>query len=106
MDVVIEPLSRHPQLVPVAAEWHWSEWGHTDPGGSLASWATALGSQADAREIPGTLIALADGVPVGVVCLVAEDMPGFAPAVGLTPWVKGLYVTPMARGRGCGERLT
>ena len=106
MDIVIEPLSRHPQLVPVAAGWHWMEWGHTDPGGSLESWTTALGGQADAREIPGTLIALADGLPVGVVCLVAEDMPGYAPAAGLTPWVKGLYVIPEARGRGQGERLT
>jgi GNAT superfamily N-acetyltransferase len=106
MDIVIEPLSRHPQLVPVAAGWHWREWGHTDPGGSLESWTTALGGQADAREIPGTLIALADGLPVGVVCLVAEDMPGYAPAAGLTPWVKGLYVILAARGRGHGERLT
>jgi len=64
------------------------------------------GGQADAREIPGTLIALADGLPVGVVCLVAEDMPGYAPAARLTPWVKGLYVIPAARGREHGERLT
>jgi GNAT superfamily N-acetyltransferase len=106
MDVVIEPLSRHPELVPVAAEWHWMEWWHTDPGGSLESWTTALAGQADAREIPGTLIALADGSPVGVVCLVAEDMDGYAPAAELTPWIKGLYVIPAARGRGHGERLT
>jgi GNAT superfamily N-acetyltransferase len=106
MDVVIEPLGRHPELIQVAAEWHWREWGHTDPGGSLESWTTALGGQADAVEIPGTLIALADGSPVGVVCLVAEDMPGYAPAAGLAPWVKGLYVIPGARGRGHGERLT
>ena len=90
----------------MAAEWHWREWGHTDPGGSLESWTTALAGQADAREIPGTLIALADGSPVGVVCLVIEDMPGYAPAAGLAPWVKGLYVIPRARGRGHGERLT
>jgi GNAT superfamily N-acetyltransferase len=106
VDVVIEPLSRHPELIQVAAEWHWREWGHTDPGGSLESWTTALGAQADAVEIPGTFIALADGSPVGVVCLVAGDMPGYAPAAGLAPWVKGLYVIPGARGRGHGERLT
>lgn len=43
MNIVIEPLSRHPELVPVAARWHWSEWGHTDPGGTLESWTAALG---------------------------------------------------------------
>jgi hypothetical protein len=34
MDIVVEPLSKYPELIPVAAEWHFREWGHTDPGGS------------------------------------------------------------------------
>jgi GNAT superfamily N-acetyltransferase len=105
MNIVIEPLSRHPELVPVAARWHWSEWGHTDPGGTMESWTAALAAQAGADQIPGTLLALADGAPVGVACLVARDMPGYEPAAGLTPWLKGLYVVPAARRQGHGERL-
>lgn len=106
MEVEIGALSRRPELVPVVAQWHWSEWGHTDPGGSLESWTAALGLQADATGIPGTLLALADDTPVGVVCLVAADMPGYAVATGLGPWVKGLYVVEAARGRGIGQLLT
>jgi GNAT superfamily N-acetyltransferase len=51
------------------------------------------------------LIALGDRLPVGMVCLVADDMPGYEPAAGLTPWIKGLYVIPAARRRGIGGLL-
>jgi GNAT superfamily N-acetyltransferase len=105
VDVVVEPLSHHPAAVPLAAGWHFSEWGHTDPGGSLAAWTAGLARQAGADQIPGTLIALVDGSPAGVVCLVGQDMPGYGPAAGLTPWIKGLYVIPPARRRGVGGLL-
>jgi GNAT superfamily N-acetyltransferase len=105
MDVVVAPLSNYPKLVPVAAEWHFTEWGHTDPGGSLETWTAGLARQAAADQIPGTLIALSGGVPAGVVCLVAQDMPGYEPAAGLSPWIKGLYVVPSLRRRGVGAAL-
>ena len=76
MDVVVEALGDHPELVPVVAGWHWREWGHTDPAGSLESWTAGLAGQAAADQVPGTLIALADGSPAGEPCLVARDMPG------------------------------
>ena len=102
MDVIIEPLCRYPELVPVAAEWYFREWGRTDPGGSLEAWTAGLARQAGADQLPGTLIALADGSPAGVVCLVAHAMRGHEPAAALTPWIKGLYVVPSQRGRGLG----
>jgi len=105
MDVLVEPLSEHPELIPVAAEWHFTEWGHTDPGGSLETWTAGLARQAGAEEIPGTLIALVDGAAAGVACLVARDMPGHRPAAGLTPWLKGLYVAPPMRRTGVGGVL-
>jgi GNAT superfamily N-acetyltransferase len=105
MAVVVEALSNYPGAVATVAEWHFREWGHTDPGGSLEEWTAGLARQAGANEVPGTLIALADGVPVAVVCLVAQDMPGYRPAAGLTPWIKGLYVVPSARRQGVGSLL-
>src|SRR5215469_8175016 len=102
MDVVVEPLSSHPNALPVAAEWHFREWGHTDPGGSLEAWTAGMARQAGADQVPGTLIALADRTPVAVVCLVGQDMPGYRAAIGLTPWIKGLYVIPSARRQGVG----
>ncbi|HEY6785841.1 MAG TPA: GNAT family N-acetyltransferase, partial [Trebonia sp.] len=99
------PLSNHPELIPVVAEWHFREWGHTDPGGSLEGWAAGLARQAGADQIPGTLIALVNGSPAGVVCLVAQDMPGYEPATAFSPWIKGLYVAPSQRRRGVGGIL-
>jgi GNAT superfamily N-acetyltransferase len=105
MDLVVEALSSYPEAVPTVAEWHFTEWGHTDPGGSLEAWTAALARQADADQIPGTLIALTDRAPVAAVCLVEKDMPGYGPAAGLTPWLKGLYVIPSARRQGVGGHL-
>lgn len=105
MEVIVEPLSAHPRLVSVTAEWHFKEWGHTAPGGSLETWTAGMARQASADHVPGTLIALADGAPAGVVCLVAHDMPGYEPAVPLTPWIKGLYVVPSQRRCGLGSVL-
>ena len=105
MDAVVSALSDYPDFVPVVARWHWQEWGHTDPGGTLRSWTAGLAGQAGADQIPGTLIAVADGIPLGAVCLVARDMPGHRAAAEWSPWIKGLYVDPPARRRGCARLL-
>jgi GNAT superfamily N-acetyltransferase len=105
VDVTVEPLSKYPEAVPTVAEWHFREWGHTDPGGSLEAWTVAMARQADAVQPPGTLIAIAGRTPVGVVCLVEQDMAGYGPATGRTPWLKGLYVAPSARRQGVGGTL-
>jgi GNAT superfamily N-acetyltransferase len=101
--VVVEPLARHPELIPIAAEWHFREWGHTDPGSSVEAWTAAMTRQVG--EGASILIALADGSAAGVVGLVAQDMPGYGPAAGLTPWVKGLYVDPSQRRKRVGTHL-
>ncbi len=105
MAVVVTALSDYPGFVPVVARWHWQDWGHTDPGGTPEAWAAGLARQAGADQIPGTLVAVEDGVPVGTVCLVEHDMPGAASAAGLSPWVKARYVAPAARRRGHGTLL-
>jgi GNAT superfamily N-acetyltransferase len=105
MDITVEPLINHPGAVQMAAEWHFREWGHTDPGGSLEAWTAGMARQAGADEVPGTLLALADRAPVGVVCLVEQDMAGYEAAAGLSPWIKGLYVIPSARHQGVGGIL-
>ncbi|MGI9008827.1 MAG: GNAT family N-acetyltransferase [Streptosporangiaceae bacterium] len=105
MDVIVEPLSTHPDLIGVVAGWHFAEWGHTDPGGTAAGWAEGLARQAGAGQPPGTLVAHAGGEPAAAVCLVPQDMPGYPPAAGLTPWNKGLYVVPASRRQGLGRLL-
>ena len=103
MAAVVSALSDYPEFVPVVARWHWQEWGHTDPGGTLGSWTAGLARQAGADQIPGTLVAVAGQAPVGAVCLVEGDMPGHEAVAGLSPWIKGLYVNRPARRHGYGR---
>jgi GNAT superfamily N-acetyltransferase len=105
MDVLVTALSDYPEFIPVVARWHWQEWGHAEPDGTLGSWTAALTRQAGADQIPGTLIAVVAGVPAGVVCLVDSDMAGYEAAAAMSPWVKGLYVDEPARRRGYGALL-
>jgi hypothetical protein len=54
VDAAVSALSDYPDFVPVVARWHWQEWGHTDPGGTLRSWTSGLAQQAGADQISGT----------------------------------------------------
>ena len=105
MQTLVTALSHYPEFVPVVARWHWQEWGHTDPGGTLTAWEAALARQAGADRIPGTLVAVEAGAPVGAVCLVETDMPGHPPVAALSPWIKGMYVDESVRRRGYGTLL-
>jgi GNAT superfamily N-acetyltransferase len=102
MTLRIEPLADHTHLVPRIAAWHWEEWGHGDPAGSLASWTSGLGERLGRDSLPATYVALQADAPVGSVSLVEQDM---ATHPELAPWLAGLYVEPRWRGRGVGGRL-
>lgn len=99
----IEPIHRYKKHIPTIAKWHWDEWGHADPEGSLGKWAAALGTRTNVGAIPTTFIALSDTQdPTGSVVLVHSDMSTH-PELG--PWVAGLYVIPECRRRGLGSSL-
>lgn len=109
----VEPIADHLELIPIVAEWHWRAWGHADPGGSLASWTTALERSAARDRIPILLVGLIGSEPVGSVSLVENDMdttrPEWRPVVErwrrATPWLSGLYVVSGQRRRGIGSAL-
>jgi GNAT superfamily N-acetyltransferase len=98
----IDALADHADLVRQIAAWHWNEWGHGDPRGSLSSWTAGLAGRLGRDTVPATYIALHDHAPVGSVSLVDQDM---ATHPDLGPWLAGLYVEPAWRGRGIAGRL-
>ena len=99
----IEPIWRCRALIPVIARWHWDEWRHADPGGSLESWTVGLQERTCVNAIPTTYVAIADdGVAIGSVVLVANDMETHPE---LSPWLAGLYVSAAHRRGGVGSAL-
>ena len=99
----IEPIWRCREWIPVIARWHWDEWGHADPGGSLEAWTTGLQERTAVNAIPTTYVAIADdGVAIGSVVLVANDMETHPE---LSPWLAGLYVSAAHRRSGVGSAL-
>jgi GNAT superfamily N-acetyltransferase len=98
----IESIADHVDLVPTIAAWHWAEWGHTDPGGSLERWTSGLGGRVGRHVIPTTLVAFLAGEAVGSVALVEYDMAVWRQ---YSPWLSGMYVVAKHRGRGIGSAL-
>ena len=75
----------------------WRQWGYR----SIDACAVDL-ARASRDALPVYLVAVADGRAVGVVGLIACNLP---PRCDLTPWLAGLYVWPEHRGRGIGTAL-
>lgn len=98
----IESIADHPDLIEVIAEWHWNEWGHCDPSGSLESWTEGLRRRTSRDRIPTTYVAFEKDQLVGSVTLVDNDM---STRPDLWSWLAGLYVAPQAHGRGIGSAL-
>ena len=98
----VESIADHLDLVDTIARWHWDEWGHADPQGSLQSWAEGLRERTKRDAIPTTYVALDGAELLGSVTLVENDM---STRPGLTPWLAGVYVKQDRRLQGVGTAL-
>lgn len=98
----IEHLADQPEWVPVVAKWHWDEWGHLDPNGSLRGWMKRLAGRTNRDHIPTTFIAVDEGEPIGSAGLVTHDMDT---RKDLSPWLSGVFVLPSHRSRGVATHL-
>lgn len=97
-------LSERPEAFAIVARWHWEEWGHVDPEGSLQSWTDRLSERNHSDRIPATFAVFNDDdEPIGSVTLVDNDMHSH-PELG--PWLAGLFVLPTYRNQGLGSELT
>ena len=98
----IASIADHLDLVETIACWHWEEWGHADPGGSLESWTEGLRSRTNRDRIPTTYVALEGEELLGSVTIVEHDVDTHPE---WTPWLAGTFVAPGRRGQGVASTL-
>lgn len=98
----IESIAGHLDLIETIARWHWNEWSHADPAGSLASWTAGLRERTHRDRIPTTYVALDGDDLLGSVTLVEHDM---ATHPEWSPWLAGTYIIPTRRGQGIATAL-
>ncbi len=101
--VVISPLARHREHLPLLTTWfrgQWPAWyGPGGPGDAELDLAAFASSEA---QLPVGLLLLEDGEPAGVGALKIESLPSHR---HLTPWAAAGFVLPSHRGRGLGALL-
>jgi aminoglycoside 6-adenylyltransferase len=98
----IEMLADHPELALTLARWHYQEWGHLDPDGSLEKWTQGIKTRMNRDRIPLSLVAFIKGEPVGSAVLVDHDMDT---RQDLSPWLAGVFVRQSYRSRGVASAL-
>jgi GNAT superfamily N-acetyltransferase len=100
--MTLEPLSRHPWLVPTIAGLHFAEWGPLTGAASLAEYSRMLQSALASEGLPAVLVATSEHAFLGSASVVACDM---AIRPQWTPWLAQVFVVPAERGRGIGTVL-
>ena len=105
MTVETVVLGSHPEWIRIIANWHWDEWGHNDPSGSLAQWIDGIAAWAHSDRMPCTLVAAEHGEPVGSVSLLAHEAVAQPECEDMTPWLSSLFVLAAHRRRGIGALL-
>lgn len=99
----IRLLGECPHHASTVAQWHFGEWGHHYPGGTVDGWLDHIRTRMNTDRIPMTVVALdAAGEPVGTAALTEHDMETHRE---LSPWLGGVYVVPAARGGGVARAL-
>ena len=96
-------LDEHVDAIPELAQWHHAEWFEVPPNLSVADRIAGFSERARRGSIPTGLVAVIDSRVVGMVCLVACDVPSHC---HLTPWLATVLVAPTHRHQGIGTALS
>jgi GNAT superfamily N-acetyltransferase len=100
----IEQLSQHPDLLPTIAGWIYNEWWTEVEGANVGTLTELLRAHLTADQIPLTLVASLERSPVGTATLLAHDVET-EEWPDLSPWLAAVYVMPKYRRRGVGAAL-
>ncbi len=99
----IVPLAEYPALTAIVAAWEFGEWGHLNPGETLAEREAWMRQETlNSDRAPLTFVALDDaGRAIGTAALLFDDLKGDP----RNPWLASVYVPPERRGQGIASAL-
>ncbi len=102
MNIAVDYLADHPDVIPVIARWLFDEWGHRSPDGSIEGLVGDLRDRLQRDALPLALLAHEDKEPIGTVSLKIRE-------VEVRPqyehWLGALFVTEPRRRTGIGSLL-
>lgn len=101
MTIGLKQLSECPEHLETVGRWIYEEWWskRCDSPEVVRNW---LRTHTEPDAVPYSVIALADGEPVGSCCVIENDCiyrPEYA------PWVAAVYVRPDFRRRGIASMI-
>jgi predicted N-acetyltransferase YhbS len=102
MTLTIEYLSSDPALVGTVGEMQYDAFKDHNLTATRESVLADLQPRVGSREVPLCLVAFQDGVPVGTVSIIGDDMPT---RPEFKPWLADLVVAPAHRRQGLGTAL-
>ena len=98
----IAPLVERPDLAAQVAAWGFAEWGHLNPGETLAQRVIRIQGKMNVDRVPVAFVALdADDGIVGTASLIFDDLEGDP----RNPWLASVYVPPEQRKKGIASAL-
>jgi GNAT superfamily N-acetyltransferase len=100
--MIIEYLADHKNLIPTLAGWSYEEWSYLHPERMLPDVEQSILEGSNKEHIPVSLVAIDRGKVIGMIALKTSD---FKARPNLGPWLAGLYVDKLQRGKGVGTRL-
>lgn len=104
MSVETQLFADCPEVIPVAAEWWYDEWGHVTPEITLEQHIEQIRADVTADRIPVHVAAFVDGQPAGAAILKNHEMQYRYP--DWKYWLGNVYVAGAWRGRGVAAALS
>lgn len=101
MNIKVEPLENHPELVPLCARWNYEAWGRAG-GRSRDEIVEAFLGFLDPESRQKALVGFVSGLPVGLSLLIENDLESHP---HLKPWLASIYVVPDMRLIGVGKAM-
>jgi N-acetylglutamate synthase-like GNAT family acetyltransferase len=102
MNITIEYINDHPEVIKTVAKWHYDQWHDVLPNFTLDTYTEFLSSHYRRGGIPSMFVAVDNGKVIGTAALDNDDMDTHPQ---LTPWIASLYVDGKYRKQGVGETL-